>query len=44
MKNGIFDLKVIGLEEDRVLFCVDEFGRILYIDSILVRLVCEKVR
>lgn len=44
VKNGTLDSKAIGLEEDRALFCADESGRILHIDSTSVRLACEKVR
>lgn len=44
MKNGTLDSKTIGLDEDRALFCADESGRILHIDSTSVRLACEKVR
>lgn len=44
MKNGTLDSKTIGLDEDRALFCADESGRILHIDSTSVRLACEKVK
>lgn len=33
VKNGTLDSKTIGLDEDRALFCADESGRILHIDS-----------
>nr|XP_022341112.1 DDB1- and CUL4-associated factor 17-like isoform X1 [Crassostrea virginica] len=33
VKNGILESKAMGLEEDKALFCADESGRILHIDS-----------
>ena len=37
VKNGILESKAMGLEEDKALFCADESGRILHIDSSSVR-------